>query len=296
MRKVVIGAAAGNIGSRLARRLMHHELELVLVTKNGEVPYQINKNATVVKADMSDMDAIVSISRQADGIFWLIPPNFKEPSLKQFYYKVGTAGAEAVVSNKISHSVVISSVGAGSTDELAGTVSYTNTLEEIFIDRAENIVFLRPGYFMENFLLQVEAIKNKGAVYFPFKPDHDIPFISTDDISDISAEYLVSGNWAGQWSRNLLGPENLSIPEIASILSSSLQRQVRYERISFNDVRAQFAAMGASKEIQNEMVDLMSELTDPIGIYSTPRTREAHTPTTFHDFIQRKMLPYFKNE
>lgn len=37
---------------------------------------------------------------------------------------------------------------------------------------------------MENFLDQVEFIRRDHTLYFPYASDHDIPWISTDDIGD----------------------------------------------------------------------------------------------------------------
>jgi len=55
---------------------------------------------------------------------------------------------------------------------------------------------------MENFLEQVEAIRGDH-LYIFHASNHDIPWISTDDIGDEAAKYLLDDDWAGQWTCNL---------------------------------------------------------------------------------------------
>lgn len=61
-------------------------------------------------------------------------------------------------------------------------------------------------------------------VYFSYANDHDIPWISTDDIGDEAPKYLLDDGWAGKWTRNLMGPENLTLLETTAVLSQLLSR------------------------------------------------------------------------
>ncbi len=117
--------------------------------------------------------------------------------------------------------VNISSIGAGARPNL-GTVSFVGNVESIFNQTSSNVLHLRPAYFMENFLTQVEFTLRDRTVYFPYAGDHDIPWISTDDIGDEAAKYLLDDGWAGQLTRNLMGPENLTLLETTAVLSQLL--------------------------------------------------------------------------
>jgi len=75
---------------------------------------------------------------------------------------------------------------------------------------------------MENFLEQSRAIRGDRTLYFRYASNHDIPWISTDDIGDEAAKYLLDDDWAGQWTCNLMGPENLTLLETTAILSQVL--------------------------------------------------------------------------
>jgi uncharacterized protein YbjT (DUF2867 family) len=200
------------------------------------------------------------------------------------------AGATAVRENGIDRVVNISSIGAGAKPNLA-TVSFSGDVEAIFNQTGANILHLRPGYFMENFLIQIESIRQDNTVSFSYASDHDIPWISTDDIGDEAAKYLLDDRWAGQWTRNLMGAENLTPLETTAILAQVLDRPTEYVRVTIESLQQQLASFGATPDVQRELGQLFRALGDPDGVYATARTPQAITPTTFEQFAYNKLLP-----
>lgn len=289
--KIAIAAASGNIGSRTARQVAEAGAQTILLGRDTVRMNQLEINdATSVAADLGDSDAVIEATRGADALFWLVPPTPNAPSLKEWYEKVTEAGVAAVRANEIKRVVAVSSLGAGSRDNL-GTVTYAGRMEQAFRQLEINFVALRPGYFMENFLMQTDSIKKDGYFVFTYAPDHDIPFISTDDIGDVAARYLIDDSWAGKWSRNLMGPENITLTQAAKVLSEVLDRPVSYRRISLDEARKQLTDAGVPPPAQQELIDLFAALGDPNGIYATARTFEAATPTTFREFVENKFAP-----
>jgi uncharacterized protein YbjT (DUF2867 family) len=289
--KIVIAAASGNIGRRTAEKIIQAGVETVLLARHAEKLADLVAQGAIVKPISSDdAQGLIEATQQADALFWLTPPKLDAPSLRDWYLQTATAGAKAVRENSIKRVVNISSIGAGAKPNL-GTVSLSGDVESIFNQTSANVLHLRPGYFMENFLDQIEAIKTDRAVRFPYASDHDIPWISTDDIGDAAAHYLLSEQWAGQWTRNLMGTENLTLLEATATLSQVLNCSIDYVQVSLESLQQQFAAMGATAEVQQQMSELLCALGDPDGIYATARTPEALTHTTFEQFVRSKLLP-----
>ncbi|WP_422083510.1 NAD(P)H-binding protein [Ulvibacterium sp.] len=288
--KIVIGAAAGNVGSRIAKKVAAAGHSVVLLGNKLDALENLNiPDSSSYEVDMSNTEQVVAHTRGADALFWLVPPSLGVSSLKEWYDDIITAGVAAIKENKIPRVVALSSLGAGASDNL-GTVTYVGNLERAFKEVASNVVFLRPGYFMENFLIQKNDILENGYFSFPYATDHDIPFISADDIGDIAAEYLMDKNWAGQWARNIMGPRNITLEEAAVIFSAELRQEIVYKQVSYDDIKNQFAQFGANTTVQKELVDLYTALGDPNGAYATPRTFEANTPTTLADVIRTKFI------
>jgi uncharacterized protein YbjT (DUF2867 family) len=290
--KIVIAAASGNIGRRTAEKVIQAGAETILLSRHPEkLAAKVAQGATVKPIGSDDPIGLIEATQNADALFWLTPPKLDTPSLYDWYIQTAMAAAKAVRENGIDRVVNISTIGAGAASNL-GTVSFSGNVESIFNQTTANVLHLRPGYFMENFLDQVESIRRDRTVYFPYASDHDIPWISTDDIGDEAAKYLLDDRWAGQWTRNLMGPENLTLFETTAVLSQVLDRTIEYVQVTIESIQQRLALMGATPNVQRELGDLFRALGDPDGIYATARTPEAVTPTTFEQFAKNKLLPH----
>jgi uncharacterized protein YbjT (DUF2867 family) len=288
--KIAIAAASGNIGRRTAEKVVQAGAETILLSRRPEQLADLVAQGAIVESISSDdAPGLVAATKNVDALFWLTPPKLDVFSLSDWYTQTAMAGASAVRENGIDRVVNISAIGAGAKPNL-GTVSFTGDVEAIFNETGANILHLRPGYFMENFLIQVDSIRQDHTVSFPYPNDHDIPWISTDDIGDEAAKYLLDDRWAGQWNRNLMGAENLTPLETTAILAKVLDRPIEYVRVTIESIQQQLAAFGATPDVQRELGHLFRALGDPDGVYATARTPEAITPTTFEQFVRTKLL------
>lgn len=291
MRKIAIAAATGNIGSRVAKQIALQGAIPVLLGQNLERLNDLNiRGGIPVVADISNREQAITATQDADALFWLVPPVPATPSLYEWYQKVIGAGIAAVNQNGIRRVVLISSLGAGMAPDL-GTISYCGHMEIAFDKLDADVLALRPGYFMENFIQQAQGIREKGEFSFPYDSEHDIPFISTDDIGDAAAHYLLDETWAGHWKLNLMGPENITLNELGSRLTALTGKPIRYVQQSVPDLKIQLNSWGMTGAVQQELMDLFYALGDPNGAYATPRTPEAATATTFEQFVKQKLLP-----
>lgn len=287
--KIAIAAAGGNVGSRVAKELSKLDVEMVLLGRNTSSLKKTGiTDAKISITDLSNRDQVLQATEGVDALFWLVPPVLSVPSLKKWYQQVTEAGVFAVKKNKIKKVVLLSSLGAGASENL-GTVSYCGAMEKEFDTLDANVLALRPGYFMENFILQSQRIMETGSFAFTFASNHDIPFVSADDIGDIAVKYLMDNSWSGHWKLNVMGPENITMNKAAEYMSKVLEKKIVYQQLNFEASKAQFKNMGVSDTVQNELIDLLKALGDPEGVYATPRTPEGHSPTTLEGVIERKL-------
>lgn len=291
MRKIAIAAATGNIGKRVAKQIATQGATPVLLGQNMERLNDLNISGGIsFVADISSTEQVIAATKDVDALFWLVPPIPTTPSLNEWYQKVIDAGLAAVNQNKIKRVVLISSLGASLTPNL-GTITYCGHMEVAFDKLDTNVLALRPGYFMENFIQQAQSIKEKGEFTFPYDSEHDIPFISTDDIADAATRYLLDETWAGHWKLNLMGPENITLNDAASRLATLTGKSINYVQQSMAQVKVQLDSWGLTERAQQELIDLFYALGDSNGAYATPRTAEAYTATSFEEFSKKKLLP-----
>jgi uncharacterized protein YbjT (DUF2867 family) len=121
-------------------------------------------------------------------------------------------------------------------------------------------------------------------------PDVAAPAAATRDIAGVAADLLLDRSWTGTGEIPVLGPEDLSPNDMARIMSEVLGRPVRYERQSFDDVRAAFTAHGMGEAFVEGYLEMMRAKDDGVdlGVRRTPRTA---TPTTFRTWCEEVLKP-----
>ena len=292
--KIAIAGAVGNVGKVVVRELSKTNHELVLLIKDVHKKTKIleswkNDRITIHETNLLNTDEVLSATKGCDMLFWMVPPIVSLSSLKEAYDKIIASGTKAVVKNNINRVVLISSLGADRGDGL-GTISYVGTMEEEFNKVCRNVMAIRPGYFMENFMLQKDFILNEGFFTFPFDNDHKIPFVSSDDIGFEAAKYLADSNWKGHLIKRVMGPENLTCKQVEGIFTKTLDKPVVYKQEPYDSVKKTYAQFGLNETIQGEFYDLLKALGDKNGAYSVERTLENTTPTTLESVIKNKIL------
>jgi uncharacterized protein YbjT (DUF2867 family) len=289
--KIAIAGATGNIGSRVAAKLSATGAIPILIGQNEIRLKKLNiPNSIIAVADLGNTNKIIAATKGVDALFWLVPPLLTVPNLKGWYNKVIAAGIAAVSENHIKKVVLVSSLGAN-LDETSGNLAYAAEMELAFDKLDADVLSLRPGYFMENLLTQVQPLQVQKQFSFVFEPDFKIPFISTDDIGDVAARYLLDTKWAGHWKLNLMGPESITCAQVSARLSALLPHAVTYQQGSVQESKAMLAHFGATSGVQQELTDMFQTLASDHGPYATTRTPESHTPTTFEQFAKLKLLP-----
>lgn len=289
--KIAIAAATGNIGSRIATKLSAAGAIPVLIGQNEDRLKKLNiPNSIIAVADLGNTNEVIAVTKGVDALFWLVPPVIKTPNLKGWYQQVTAAGIAAATENHIKKVVIVSSLGAN-LDETSGNLAYAAEMELAFDKLDADVLSLRPGYFMENFLTQIHPLQTQQQFSFLFGPDFSVPFISTDDIGDIAARYLLDTKWAGHWKLNLMGPESITCAQVSARLSALLPHPVTYQQGSVQESKAMLAHFGATPGVQQELTDMFQTLASDKGPYATTRTPESHTPTSFEQFAKLKLLP-----
>src|SRR5687767_3613823 len=202
---IVITTPTGNIGGRALRQLLAAGADVSVIVRQPEkLSDSIRGRVKIHQGSLTDIDLVTKAFNGAKAALWLTPADYTSPDTLAYHNELGAIAATAIRESKIPYVVNISSAGANL--EKAGPVSSLSAVERRLNEATENVVHLRPGFFMENFLQQVEAIKNDGAIYDPIPIDLHYPIIATQDIGDIAAELLLKRNWSGQHIRGLHGP------------------------------------------------------------------------------------------
>lgn len=196
---------------------------------------------------------------------------------------------DAIAAQGVKRVVAVSSLGRGLTKSALLLPAFA--MDEMIGRTGVYYRALWCPAFMENLLRQVQPIRDQGVFSGPDRPDAKAALVATRDIAATAAGLLLDESWTGQGGRAVLGPEDLSCNDMASIMSDVLGRPIRFRQIPPADYKAQLMQNGVSEVMAQGLVDMVAEFREH-GIYnSAPRTPDNTTPTTFRVWCDHMLRP-----
>ena len=149
--------------------------------------------------------------------------------------------------------------------------------------------------FMDNVLRQADGIKGQGMRFGPIDADKKAPTTATRDMGAVAAGLLRDRSWSGQEEVPVLGPEDLSMNDMAAIVSDVIGREVRYQQVSFDAFKAQLLAGGTTESFAQGYVDMMRAKNEGMDNFAV-RTAATDTPTTFRQWCEEELKPVLERD
>lgn len=172
---------------------------------------------------MEDAVALAAAFRGAEAVFILPPRVFDpEPGYPEAR-RVNDAVVAALTEARPGRVLCLSTVGADAVED--NLLSQRTMLEEALGRMDLPVTFLRPGWFMENALWDVEAARQGKLHSFLQPADRKFPMIATKDIGILAAE-LIQQEWTGHRVVELESEHRVSPNDIARAFSAALGRPV----------------------------------------------------------------------
>jgi putative NADH-flavin reductase len=112
MKKVVLIGASGFVGSALLREALDRGHQLVAVVRNPEKITMNHLNLEVIKADVSSMEAVVSVCKGADTVISAYNPGWTNPLISEDTLKVYPVIINGVKKAAVKRLLIVG--GAGS--------------------------------------------------------------------------------------------------------------------------------------------------------------------------------------
>lgn len=289
--KIAVTTPTGHIGSVVAEYLLDAGVDVRLLARGPEkLTRLINRGAGIAEGTLEDESYVIEATRGVDALFLVTPPNFRSSDLRGFQNRVGSAAAEAVRVNRIRRIVNLSSMGAHLRSG-GGPINGLHDVEQLLDRVATNIIHLRPGFFFENFLAQMEHIRSESRIYLPVSGSRRVPMLATRDIARVAAERLVDTSWTGRSVRGLHGPADLSFDEAAAAISNGLGRKVVHVRVEPELSRDFMIDWGMSETVCDLMLEMYKGYELGTLKPDEERSPETYTPTQLIDFAKKVMRP-----
>ena len=234
---VLVCGATGRQGGSVARELMAHGWQVRALTRDPSRPAGrelAGKGADVVQGDFHDRE---TLDRALEGCYGCYSvQNFWEGNDPDKETGEGCQMADAAAAAGVRH-FVYSSVGGA--ERRTGIVHFDSkwAVEEHIREIGLPATILRPVFFMENWSApdMREAILG-GSVVMGLEPDTALQMIAVADIGAFAR--MAFGDpqgWLGTATE--LAGDSLTMPQVAGAFARALGREVRYNRVSYEDIR-----------------------------------------------------------
>ncbi|HEY1425009.1 MAG TPA: NmrA family NAD(P)-binding protein [Candidatus Acidoferrum sp.] len=293
----VVMGATGNTGSVVAARLLEKGEKVRAIGRDKYKLSQLERlGAESATADAYDAAALTSVFSGAKAAYILLPPRAKEPELLASGEKMSEAIAAAIQAAGVSHVVVLSSIGAQRSSK-TGPIQALHVLEEKLLKVPNlNALFLRPGPFMENFLLLIPLVRSMGFLAGGIDADLKMPITATRDIGEAAADALLKLEFSGFSTRELQGQRDISHKEAAAAIGAAIGKP----KLSYKQFPAFLVEQGMKQMgIPGKTATLMSEMNDAAndGRLSPLESRSAKntTATSIVDWAKEVFLPAYRS-
>ena len=288
---IVVTAPTGNIGHHVVQCLLDGGEPLRVVARDAsKLPAQVRERAEVVEGSHGDASVIDRALEGADALFWLAPPDATK-TLEAAYLDFTRPAAEAIRRCGVGHVVGVTALGRGTAwQDRAGLVTASIRMDDLLMGTGAAFRGLAMPSFMENVLQQVPSLKTQGLLMGPLDPDRKAPTTATRDMGEVAARLLADRAWTGQEDVPVLGPEDLSMDDIAAILSDVAGREVRYRQVSFDAFGERLAGFGMSESFVRGYVDMMRAKNEGMD-NQAERGAPTRTATTYRQWAEQALKP-----
>src|SRR6266545_6267959 len=206
---ILVAGATGHVGSQLVRLLAEGgtPARALIHSPDKAAPIQRLGLETAL-GDFEQTDTLDAAMAGCDHLFLLSPPSPRQPEQEQHVIDAARRAG-------VAHVVKLSAPGA---DPHAPVVfgRWHAQIEQYLAQSGLAHTLLRPGYFMQNFLMSAQPVAEQGVLY-GMTGEGRVGYIDARDIAAVAARVLTSPGHQGT-SYTLTGPESLSAAEVAERL------------------------------------------------------------------------------
>ena len=293
----VLGAS-GNTGHVVAKNLLARGEKVRVVGRNAaRLQALATEGAEIFIGDVTDARALAKAFKGVESAYVMIPPNATSNDFRADQERVSDAIATAVRNAGVKNVVSLSSIGADKASGTGPVVGLHNLEQKLNQIDATNVLHLRAGYFMENTLPQVGAIRMTGSVAGPLRPDLKVAMIATRDIGTVAAEALLGLTFRGTQTQELLGQRELDYTEVAAIIGNGIGKPgLGYIQMPDDPMKAAMVQMGMSENVVGLILEMAGALNTGHMRALEPRSVRNTTPTPYETFVAEAFVPAYQQQ
>jgi uncharacterized protein YbjT (DUF2867 family) len=247
----VIGAT-GNVGSATVKSLsarFSDKLEIRAGVRNPDKAEKLKglKGVSVVQAEMGAKEDLVKTLSGVHVLFVNTPSTENRAQL-------AIATAETAKTAGVKHVVVVSVSSADDTNTVFGKQFYD--IEVAISQLGVSYTHLRLPAFFENHFGFIETVRKQSLLFSPCDPTKSFTASVAKDTGLAGAVVLSDPGKHVNKTYNIISDRH-SYGDVATALSEVLGKEVKYNRISYEDTKKSLVAAGFPDWLVNGQLDYM---------------------------------------
>jgi uncharacterized protein YbjT (DUF2867 family) len=224
---VAVFSASGRPGQAQVRQLRRAGHQVRAITRQ---PHTIaDADVEVVAADLNDPASLVRACEGADVVFFTSPSFTDAAKAADHSRLLGEAALDAGVRRLVYNTT------SWHPEQPIGVPSMDWSYEKTAALRLTGVplTVVRPSLFMDNLLTRwvKPYVLEQGEFSYPHRPDLEVSWICLDDVARLMIAAAARDDLAGE-TLDVGGPQTLRPPEVARLLSETLQRPIVYRQIT----------------------------------------------------------------
>ena len=292
---IVITGASGRVGGRLAQNLLRKNFRVRAVSRDiAKLKHLKDAGAELIQSALNDVETLSNAFQDAHAVFLLTPLNLHSENLNDEQRKNIAGMIQAISNSGVKNIVLLSSWGAELTSNSGGILGCHIFEKELDKIGGLNCLIMRPVWFMENFLYNIELIKMSGINGFAIAPEKRFPMVAAADIADFAATSLAEKIATGKQVIYLKCSLEYSMREVTSVLGKAVGKSdLAYLEFPQKVLKQGLTGSGA---LSPDAADMFMEINAAIskGVVAVPEGAFVHyTPTTLDEFAKNQFAPAY---
>jgi uncharacterized protein YbjT (DUF2867 family) len=248
---ILITGATGTVGSEVVKQLSAKGENIIVKAAARSATDNTFENLNrvqVVQLDYDKPDRLAVALKGVDKLFLLTP---FQSNMVDLTSNLVSEAKKAKVKYIAKQSVMGADAEPGITP---GRLH--RQAEKIIEESGIPFTFLRPNFFMQNFVnYYSNLISSQGAFYMP-AGDAKVSFVDVRDIAAVAVKSLINENQQKGRAYNITGGEALTYGQAAEILSKAVGKKINYVNVTDQDARKGMKDMSMDEWTIKSMIEL----------------------------------------
>jgi uncharacterized protein YbjT (DUF2867 family) len=287
--RILVTAASGRIGSRVARGLLDAGHRVRIVARNGDhLTSLVDRGAEPAIGDLRDREFASRAFQGIDTAFLVVRADRSARDYRRDFGDVGRTMAAALATQRVRKAVFVSALGAHH-DKHRGLILIHRDVELALGAVAElELTCLRAPFFFENLLYFETAMRERSGLYTPIDPDVAIDVVSTAEVASAALRLLDEPAPTGRVRE--LRSQPVTMRQIGGEIAAQLRRPFAVERTQRDADIAAMVAAGATYDFAHLMNDAWDTFSRE-GRLGDPAAPSTETSTSIAELVRTIVIP-----